>query len=358
MKGLVPVQDSGLTLPPLLDVGSPELRQRVEGFYGAVAEIFERWVKRSGSVHTQRAYRSDVMAFVGVMGWPWPQESWRFLTVTIAQVSAWRDLMLEEEKAPKTMSRRVASLSSFFKFLGACATEARLPITVPNPAHAQFIRRGGTDPVRETKALTTVRARQLMAMPEGEGVKVYRDRAILKVLLYTGVRIGTLQRMDVADFHRDEEDATLALIEKGNQRRVIGIHIAAADALREYLTIAGLEGGPLFRAQAAVHSPDRLAERRISLMTLWTIVRGYLEQLPEAIVKEQVLGEDGELREIKSCIYTPHSLRATTATLLLEAGVDITKVQQLLGHKSVTTTQIYDKRRRSTKESASHDLPL
>jgi integrase/recombinase XerC len=57
-------------------------------------------------------------------------------------------------------------------------------------------------------------------------------------------------------------------------------------------------------------------------------------------------------------VYIPHSLRATTATLLLDAGVDIRKVQDLLGHRHVTTTQIYDKRRRSTAESASHDVPI
>jgi site-specific recombinase XerC len=58
------------------------------------------------------------------------------------------------------------------------------------------------------------------------------------------------------------------------------------------------------------------------------------------------------------CVYTPHSLRATTATLLLDASVDIRKVQDLLGHRHITTTQIYDKRRLSTSESASHDLPI
>lgn len=58
------------------------------------------------------------------------------------------------------------------------------------------------------------------------------------------------------------------------------------------------------------------------------------------------------------CLFTPHSLRATTATLLLDAGVDIRKVQELLGHRHITTTQVYDKRRRSTSDSASHDVPI
>jgi integrase len=71
-----------------------------------------------------------------------------------------------------------------------------------------------------------------------------------------------------------------------------------------------------------------------------------------------VMDEDGTTKKIKRCIYTPHSLRATTATLLLDAGVDIIKVEELLGHRYVTTTQIYDKRRRSTKEGASRDVPI
>ena len=60
----------------------------------------------------------------------------------------------------------------------------------------------------------------------------------------------------------------------------------------------------------------------------------------------------------RKCIYSPHSLRATTATLTLDAKVDVRKVQELLGHRHITTTQGYDKRRRSTSESASHDVPI
>lgn len=65
---------------------------------------------------------------------------------------------------------------------------------------------------------------------------------------------------------------------------------------------------------------------------------------------------DGEKRQV--CVYTPHSLRATAATLLLDAGVEIRKVQELPGHRHITTTQIYDKRRRTTAESASHEMPF
>ena len=71
---------------------------------------------------------------------------------------------------------------------------------------------------------------------------------------------------------------------------------------------------------------------------------------------KEVTGKDGkpEMR----WIYTPHSLRATTATLLLDGTVDIRKVQDLLGHRHVTTTQMYDKRRRGTSDSASHLLVI
>ena len=89
-------------------------------------------------------------------------------------------------------------------------------------------------------------------------------------------------------------------------------------------------------------------------VTMYRVIQGYLERLPTAIKEIEL--PDGKIT--RRCIYTPHSLRATTATLLLDAGVDIAKVQDLLGHRHITTTQIYDKRRRTTTESASHDVPI
>lgn len=60
----------------------------------------------------------------------------------------------------------------------------------------------------------------------------------------------------------------------------------------------------------------------------------------------------------QACPNTPHSLRATAATLLLGGGIDIRRVQELLGHRHVTTTQIYDKRRIAAAQGASHDMPI
>lgn len=340
-------------LPPILaGRGTEDVRRRVEGFYLSVAEIFDKWVRRRPSRHTQRAYRGDVLAFVRFAGYRWPEESWRLLATSVSDVLSWRDL-LAEHAAPKTLNRRISSLSSFYKYLAGAAAELRLPISVPNPAHAQFIARADRDPVHETRALTATRARQLMGLPSGDSVLDHRDRAILKFHLYTGARIGTSCRLNVNDFHRDGEEATIRLTEKGGKRRTIGIHFAAAEAIAAYIHKAGIESGPLFRARINPRS-HRLGSGRISATSMYRVIMGYLERTPGAVRDIELPG--GQMA--RRCAFTPHSLRATTATLLLDAGVDITKVQDLLGHRHVTTTQIYDKRRRSTKESASHDVPI
>jgi integrase len=229
-------------------------------------------------------------------------------------------------------------------FYAGAAAELRLPVNVPNPAHAQFIARESSDPLEGTRALTATRARQLMGLPAGDHVLDFRDRAILKTYLYTGVRLATACRLRVRDFHQDGDEATLTINEKGNRHRTIGIHFAAAEALAEYLGKAGLESGPIFRARCAPHS-DELGDEPMSEASMYRVIAGYVAKLPGA-VKEGAR------------LYSTHSLRATTATLLLDAGVDIRKVQELLGHRHITTTQIYDKRRRTTKESASHDVQI
>jgi site-specific recombinase XerD len=161
----------------------------------------------------------------------------------------------------------------------------------------------------------------------------------------------------VSDFHQEGDEATIALHEKGDRRRKIGLHFAAAQSIAEYVEKAKITKGPLFRARRHRRKPE-LSGKAISAVSMYKLLQGYLARLPGATREEEVPAGDGGTKKIQRCVYTPHSLRATTATLLLDAGVDIIKVKELLGHRHVTTTQIYDKRRRSAKEGASHDVPI
>src|SRR5262249_2170804 len=85
-----------------------------------------------------------------------------------------------------------------------------------------------TDPREETRALSATRARQLIGLPDGESVIGYRDRAILKTFLWSGIRLGTACRLKVSDSHQDGDEATLRLHAKGDKRRTIGLHFHAA----------------------------------------------------------------------------------------------------------------------------------
>lgn len=349
---LVPQHERGL--PPILaGNATPDTRKRVGQFFASVASIFEAWVTRRQSLHTQRAYREDVMAFVRFQGIAWPEQAPALFSVSVKDVLAFREHLVAQNSAPKTINRRISSISSFYKYLAAAAAEMRLPITVPNPAHAQFISRESTDPREETRALSATRARQLIGLPDGESLIDYRDRAILKTFLWSGIRLGTACRLKVSDFHQDGDEATLRLHEKGDKRRTIGLHFTAAQAISEYMAKAELTSGPLFRPRQGSRS-QKLANRPLEASAMYLLIQHYMERLPGALKEEQLA--DGSI--VRRCLYTPHSLRATTATLLLDGNVDIIKVKDLLGHRHVTTTQIYDKRRRSTSESASHLLAI
>ena len=345
----------GAPLPPPILAGqfTVESRSRVEAFFLSVPQLLDTWVNRCRSPHTRRCYREDLLRFVDHLGLAWPGEADRLLLTTVQDVQGYRDELLARHAAPKTINRRISSLSGFYKYVGAAAAELRLPITVPNPAHAQFVGRASSDPVEETRALFLAGARQLMSLPKGDDILATRDRAILKTYLYSGIRLATGCRLRVEDFEQQGGEAVLRLHEKGDKRRTIGLHYAAAQAIAEYLDKTGLRSGPLFRPQrAGPRGP--LAGRAMHPVTMYLLLASYLTKLPGAV--REVQRADGTTA--MECLYTPHSLRATTATLLLEAGVDIRKVQELLGHRHITTTQIYDKRRRTTAESASHEVPL
>ena len=237
-------------IPILHGQATPQVEARVRQFVFSIPAIYESWLGRRTSPHTRRSYDQDVMTFVeDYLHIRWPDDAAKLLEVSVETVQWYRNWLVANDAAPKTINRRISSLSGFYKFLAASAAELRLPIIVPNPAHSQFISRASSDPVSETKALTISRARQLIAMPSGESVIDYRDRAILKFYVYTGARLAAGCHLSVSDFTSDENGSTIRLREKGDRRRTLGLHVAASQAIQEYIYKAELTSGPLFRTR-------------------------------------------------------------------------------------------------------------
>jgi len=358
-----PAVDLSLFPPILAGTTTPAITFQVGNFYANVELLFESWLAKYKSPKTRKDYRSDVMLLFRFLGYRWPEDAAMLMRISVSDVRDWHQSMVDAKRAPKTMHRRVSSLSSFYSYAQRVAANTHLPVNIPNPAHADFVGRDKTDPVNETEALTATRTRQLMALPAGENLIDIRDRAIIKFYLYTGPRVATGCRLEDRDFHDDDEDPTVKINEKGDARskRKIGIHRVAADALAEYRAAANIAGGPFFRPRKGPHSQE-LANRPFTTAGMHDLLVRYLSLLPGAMYtvvdenNEPVL--DKRARPVQRCRYSPHSIRATNATLLLEAGVDIRKVQKELGHTNVTTTQIYDKRRHATAQGASHDFPV
>jgi hypothetical protein len=135
-------------LPPILDgCATASIEEARKRFVLGVPELLERWISRRASAHTQRAYRQDLFTFIGFVGIAWPEQAPALFRITVREVHAYRDWMIGRGDAPKTVNRRIASLSGFFRFLREVAGELRLPIQVANPADKEFVSRENADPV-------------------------------------------------------------------------------------------------------------------------------------------------------------------------------------------------------------------
>jgi integrase/recombinase XerD len=212
----------------------------------------------------------------------------------------------------------------------AASSAARALVAVRG-LHRFAVREGLTDvdPAREVrppaaprrlpKALGVHDVLRLLDTPGDEGAGALRDRALLEVLYSTGARISEAVGLDLDDI--DTHERTVLLDGKGGKQRLVPIGRPALDAVDAYLVRArpGLAAGG--RGTPAVFLNKRGG--RLSRQSAW-----------------QALKVAAERAGIASSV-SPHTLRHSFATHLLEGGADVRVVQELLGHASVTTTQIY-----------------
>ena len=202
----------------------------------------------------------------------------------------------------------VRGLHKFLALEGAIGLDPAREVRPPTP------------PRRLPKALTVDEVERLLeAAAAGEGPLHLRDRALLEVLYGTGARISEAVGLDVDDL--DLIDRSVVLRGKGGKDRAVPVGSFATAAVEAYL----VRGRPALAA-GGVGSPALLLNARggrLSRQSAWSILQAVAE-------RAQVTHE-----------VSPHTLRHSFATHLLEGGADVRVVQELLGHASVTTTQIY-----------------
>lgn len=286
---------------------------------------------RGLSANTLRAYAQDLSDFIGFAGARTPVGSIDGATI-LAFVD---DLRIRRGRKPRTIRRRIACLKAFFKCLQRSKSIGRSPfadldLSVPIPRGLPR-----TLSLQEFERL----ARTSLGCPENERVQPapasLSDTTHLAVLLLcaTGMRVGEITSLTLRDV--DADRGTIRILGKGNRERTAFVtEPRVLQTLRRYLYI---------REQAQSSELALLLNRYGAPLTAQALR-----------LRLQRLGDRAGL----SRRLTPHVLRHTAATLLLDAGVDIRFVQRLLGHRSITTTEIYthvsDESLRRTLERAQH----
>lgn len=282
-------------------------------------------LERGASRETIRGYQSDLRQFLSFLKTLWPVQTTPpkpedIDALTIRRYLAWLD---QKKEKKSSLARKLAALRSLYRFL---VREGR---TDSNPAAQVRTPRLGS---RLPKVLTKDEANNLMEFPEGDTVKVARDRALLETLYSTGARVSEVVGIDLEDI--DLEEGVVHLSGKGKKERIVPIGQVATGAIQEYKELAQTQPGQehrnmraqshLLRGRRGQGTPLFTNNRggRLSARTVERLVKKYSVHLPGGAI-------------------TPHALRHSFATHLLDEGADLRVIQEMLGHVSLATTQKY-----------------
>lgn len=283
------------------------------------------WFANIDNPNTRRAYQADVEDFIAFTGIERPDE---FRHVTRAHVIAWRSTLEARELGPATIRRKLSALSSLFDHL--CEQNA----ITHNPVSG--VKRPAADANEgKTPALSDDQARMLLAAPEGDSLKARRDRAIISVYLFHALRRSELAGLLVKSMSERRGVPHLTVLGKGSKTRYVPVHPAALSAINDYLDAAGHvddKNGALFRP--VKNNVNGNLDQAITGDGIYWMVKDYGRRVGITL--------DG------LCL---HALRATAATNALEHQADIAYVQVWLGHSSISTTRLYDRRKSRPEDS-------
>lgn len=253
-------------------------------------------VEKDASPHTLRGYRSDLDQFRRYLADTGVD---RLEDVDARVVRGWLARLHARGLDPGSVARKLAAVRSWFRFLVRRGQLPRSP--------AADIR----GPRLPRKLVSFLPVDETAALLDDPALRA-RDAAILELLYATGLRVSELAGLDVDDVDRVQR--TVRVLGKGRRERMVPFGARAARALDAYLGLRGGAEGPLFLSGRG---------RRLGVRSLHDIVRRHARRA-------------GISRRV-----SPHTLRHTFATHLLDAGADLRLIQDLLGHRRLATTQRY-----------------
>lgn len=259
------------------------------------------------SANTRQAYERDLRLFCKTLGF---KNSDALVNVSCEQITGYMTQLKEKGLAAATIARKLAAIKAFYRFMTA---EGYMDA---NPAE---VVEAGTKGIKLPRVLSEDEVVRLLNQPDITTAEGFRDRTMLEVLYATGMRVSelinlTLERVDLNMKY-------IIAFGKGSKERIVPLGSVAAEFLQQYLekvrpklTHAGRNTNIVFLA---------FGGHELTRQRFWQIIRAY-----------------GRKANINKAL-TPHILRHSFATHLLDNGADLRSVQELLGHSDISTTQIY-----------------
>ena len=261
---------------------------------------------KKASVNTEVSYHRDLEKLVDYLKENFGIDSWG--TVTSTDLNSYMLYMEEQNYAASSISRSVASMRTFFNYL----EKKRLIDANPSDdLKAPRVEKKMPD------TLTVREVDRLLSQPNPETGKGMRDRAMMELLYATGIRVSELINLKVSDVNMG---MNYIMCTDRTKERVVPFGTAAKEALSEYMYKAR-ETFP--EAEKSDVLFTNISGRKMSRQGFWKLLKGYAKSA-------------GIERDI-----TPHTLRHSFATHMIENGADLKSVQEMMGHSDISTTQIY-----------------
>ena len=271
-------------------------------------------IERNASKHTITSYKNDLNQFLEFLSdhFGLVNQEADINSIERITIRLWLGELTEEEYAKSSIARKVAALRSFFKYA------FRRGIIERNPAHLLIVpKKNKSLPVTATPEDLN----RMMEQAEGNNPRSRQDRAILELFYSTGIRLSEMVGLNTGDVNLELNQ--IKVLGKGSKQRIVPVGAQALDALSNHLN----SRSELFGSKTDDDARKALflaaSGQRIYPRAVQRLVKDYLMKTSEVTQK------------------SPHVLRHSFATHLLDKGADIRVIKELLGHANLAATQVY-----------------